>query len=164
MRHDHEVGHLHELTFSCYRRMPLLTNDAWREELHGVSKRRATKLQSNWLGLCSCPNMCVCLTQQPCQPRALSLCRRVEVVVGSVLPQCSATTATSRPAIDPWFARRRHFLRGFQTSTGGASGTQMYTILGAPPCRMLPRVYLIRRNLMDIGAIGRRRLNVNTFG
>lgn len=23
----HEPGHLHELTFSCYRRLPLLTND-----------------------------------------------------------------------------------------------------------------------------------------
>jgi|GEM_PF-4802850 len=32
MRHFHEVGHLHELTFSCYRRMPLLTNDTWREK------------------------------------------------------------------------------------------------------------------------------------
>ena len=28
-----EPGHLDELTFSCYRRMPLLTNDAWREML-----------------------------------------------------------------------------------------------------------------------------------
>jgi putative transposase len=25
----HEPGDCHELTFSCYRRMPLLTNDAW---------------------------------------------------------------------------------------------------------------------------------------
>jgi putative transposase len=33
VRHFHEAGHLHELTFSCYRRMPLLTNDLWREEL-----------------------------------------------------------------------------------------------------------------------------------
>ncbi|MCD4728564.1 MAG: transposase [Pirellulales bacterium] len=33
VRHFHEVGHLHELTFSCYRRMPLLTNDTWREIL-----------------------------------------------------------------------------------------------------------------------------------
>ena len=33
VRHFHEVGHLHELTFSCYRRMPLLTNDVWREKL-----------------------------------------------------------------------------------------------------------------------------------
>jgi hypothetical protein len=33
VRHFHEVGHLHELTFSCYQRMPLLTNDTWREKL-----------------------------------------------------------------------------------------------------------------------------------
>ena len=33
VRHFHEPGHLHELTFSCYRRMPLLTNDSWREKL-----------------------------------------------------------------------------------------------------------------------------------
>jgi len=33
VRHFHEVGHLHELTFSCYRRLPLLTNDVWREKL-----------------------------------------------------------------------------------------------------------------------------------
>ncbi len=33
VRHFHEPGHLHELTFSCYRRMPFLTNDAWRENL-----------------------------------------------------------------------------------------------------------------------------------
>ncbi len=33
VRHFHEVGHLHELTFSCYRRMPLLTNDTWRKHL-----------------------------------------------------------------------------------------------------------------------------------
>src|SRR6185436_1963509 len=26
-------GDLHELTFSCYKRQPLLTNDKWREEL-----------------------------------------------------------------------------------------------------------------------------------
>jgi len=29
VKHYHEPGDLHELTFSCYRRMPLLTNDAW---------------------------------------------------------------------------------------------------------------------------------------
>ncbi len=29
----HEPGDCHELTFSCYRRMPLLTNDEWRRFL-----------------------------------------------------------------------------------------------------------------------------------
>ena len=33
VRHFHEPGHMHELTFSCYQRMPLLTNDDWREKL-----------------------------------------------------------------------------------------------------------------------------------
>jgi len=33
VKHYHEPGHLHEFTFSCYRRKPLLTNDDWREKL-----------------------------------------------------------------------------------------------------------------------------------
>jgi putative transposase len=33
IKHYHEPGHCHELTFSCYHRWPLLTNDAWREML-----------------------------------------------------------------------------------------------------------------------------------
>jgi len=31
VKHFDVPGHFHELTFSCYRRKPLLTNDAWRE-------------------------------------------------------------------------------------------------------------------------------------
>jgi putative transposase len=33
VRHYPDAGHLHELTFSCYRRLPLLTNDDWRRRL-----------------------------------------------------------------------------------------------------------------------------------
>ena len=33
IRHDHEPGELPELTFSCDRRMPLLTIDDWRKLL-----------------------------------------------------------------------------------------------------------------------------------
>ncbi|REK20705.1 MAG: hypothetical protein DWQ45_05595 [Planctomycetota bacterium] len=33
VKHYHEPGDLHELTFSCYQRMPLLTNDTWRRYL-----------------------------------------------------------------------------------------------------------------------------------
>ena len=33
VKHYHEPGDLHELTFSCYQRLPLLTNDAWRQRL-----------------------------------------------------------------------------------------------------------------------------------
>lgn len=33
IRHFHEPGDVHELTFSCYRRLSILTNNAWRAEL-----------------------------------------------------------------------------------------------------------------------------------
>ena len=33
VKHFHEPGDLHALTFSCYQRRPLLTNDTWRQEL-----------------------------------------------------------------------------------------------------------------------------------
>jgi putative transposase len=29
VKHIHEIGDLHELTFSCYQQRPLLTNEAW---------------------------------------------------------------------------------------------------------------------------------------
>jgi putative transposase len=32
VKHYHEPGDLHELTFSCYKRQPLLTNDTWRQQ------------------------------------------------------------------------------------------------------------------------------------
>ena len=40
VRYYDEPGHCHELTFSCYRRLPLLTNHVWRAML-GVSVVRA---------------------------------------------------------------------------------------------------------------------------
>jgi putative transposase len=33
VKHYHDPGDFHELTFSCYHRMQLLTNDRWREHL-----------------------------------------------------------------------------------------------------------------------------------
>jgi hypothetical protein len=33
VKHYHDPGDLHELTFSCYRRLKLLTSDAWRTNL-----------------------------------------------------------------------------------------------------------------------------------
>src|SRR5688572_27828046 len=33
VKHYHEPGDLHELTYSCYKRQPLLTNDRWRQHL-----------------------------------------------------------------------------------------------------------------------------------
>jgi putative transposase len=42
VRHYHDAGHAHELTFSCYHRWPLLTNDVWRAML-AESVDRATQ-------------------------------------------------------------------------------------------------------------------------
>ena len=42
MRHLDDPGHVRELTFSCYRRWPLLTNDVWRRML-SESIDRATR-------------------------------------------------------------------------------------------------------------------------
>jgi putative transposase len=43
VKHHHELGHCHELTFSCYRRLPLLTNDLWRSELCRAIDSATTK-------------------------------------------------------------------------------------------------------------------------
>jgi putative transposase len=39
VRHYNVPGHFHELTFSCYQRMPLLTNDVWRGMLSEAINR-----------------------------------------------------------------------------------------------------------------------------
>ncbi len=46
VRHRHDLGHCHELTFSCFRRLPLLTNDLWRRELCLAIDRAA--IQHGW--------------------------------------------------------------------------------------------------------------------
>lgn len=48
IRHYHEPGDCHELTFSCYHQRPLLTNNAWRKML-SVSVDRA--MQRHRFGL-----------------------------------------------------------------------------------------------------------------
>jgi putative transposase len=48
VRRIHEPGHCHEMTFSCYRRMTLLTNDDWRRML-AESVDRAVRGHEFWL-------------------------------------------------------------------------------------------------------------------
>ena len=43
VRPYHDPGHVHELTFSCFRRLPLLTNDAWRRMLAESVDRAAER-------------------------------------------------------------------------------------------------------------------------
>jgi putative transposase len=55
VRHFHEIGHLHELTFSCYGRMPLLTNDEWREKLGRCIDAAGTELAIELVGFVFMP-------------------------------------------------------------------------------------------------------------
>jgi putative transposase len=48
IRHYHRPGDCHELTFSCYQRTPLLTNDPWRQRL---AESINTALESHGLNL-----------------------------------------------------------------------------------------------------------------
>lgn len=43
VKHFHEGGECHELTFYCYRRKPLLTNDVWREMLSECITRASAR-------------------------------------------------------------------------------------------------------------------------
>jgi putative transposase len=49
IKHFDEPGHVHELTFSCYQRQPLLTNDLWRRMLLAAIER-AVKVHKYRLG------------------------------------------------------------------------------------------------------------------
>ncbi|MFH1923176.1 MAG: hypothetical protein ABIP48_25215 [Planctomycetota bacterium] len=48
VKHYHEPGDAHELTFSCYRRLPLLANDTWRGCL-ATSVEDACRKHRFWL-------------------------------------------------------------------------------------------------------------------
>ena len=43
VKHYEEPGDLRELTFSCYQRLPILTNDTWRTMLSTAIDRAATR-------------------------------------------------------------------------------------------------------------------------
>ena len=45
VKHFHQPGDFHELTFSCYRRLPLLTNDDWRIRLARSIDAAAVKIR-----------------------------------------------------------------------------------------------------------------------
>jgi len=55
IRHYHEPGDLHEFTFSCYRRMPLLTKDDWRRLLCQSIHRAMTRYDDRLLAFVLMP-------------------------------------------------------------------------------------------------------------
>src|SRR4029450_6399828 len=55
VRHYHEPGDVHELTFSCYRRLPLLTNNAWRTKLSRCLDGACQSVGRHWAGFVFMP-------------------------------------------------------------------------------------------------------------
>ncbi len=45
IKHHHQPGDFHELTFSCFHALPLLTNDSWRVELSRCIDHACEQLQ-----------------------------------------------------------------------------------------------------------------------
>lgn len=55
VKHYHEPGDFHELIFSCYRGMPLLTNDRWRSMLARVIDRAMNRWEFRLAGFVLMP-------------------------------------------------------------------------------------------------------------
>jgi len=55
VKHYHEPGDLHELTFSCYERQPLLTNDVWRQQLGCCIDRACGEFEMSLTGFVFMP-------------------------------------------------------------------------------------------------------------
>ncbi len=55
VRHFHQPGDFHELTFSCYRRLPILTNDDWRRRLSSSIDAAGQKLRVELVGFVFMP-------------------------------------------------------------------------------------------------------------
>jgi hypothetical protein len=58
VQHFNEPNQLHELTFSCYKRLPLLTNDAWRLMFTDSIDRAMQRHRYRLPRLFTCLNTC----------------------------------------------------------------------------------------------------------
>jgi len=84
VKHVHEPGHLHELTFSCYQRRPLLTNDRWRRYL--ADSIRAAGEQFNF--------QLVAFVFMPEHVHLLTLPLDAEPAIAGYLTMAKRTTST----------------------------------------------------------------------
>ena len=55
VRHFHQPGDFHELTFSTYRRLPILTNDDWRRRLANSIDRAGEQTRVELVGFVFMP-------------------------------------------------------------------------------------------------------------
>ena len=93
VKHYHEPGDFHELTFSCYKRTPLLTNDDWRRRL----SRQGTIVTFSQPKFSQLPSITFTTTR---------LCR-LEMVQCPLRPAPTSEAAISQTAPHSWCPARR---------------------------------------------------------
>ena len=109
VRHVHEPGDLHELTFSCYQRRPLLTNDLWRQDLAEVIDRSCRRHQFGLLAYVFMPEhvhmLVIPLTSVVNLPRLLADIKRpTSLMIKQRLVKCDSLllqslTIRQRPGV-----------------------------------------------------------------
>ncbi|MAT68011.1 MAG: hypothetical protein CMJ58_00645 [Planctomycetaceae bacterium] len=107
VKHLHQRGDLHEFTFSCYRRLPLLTNDTWRAALSDAIGRACERFDFQLVAFVFMPEHVHLLTlptgEEPAFDRFLAMIKRpVSAAVKSVLlqsdsPLLAKLTVRERP-------------------------------------------------------------------
>lgn len=107
VKHFHEPGDVHEFTFSCYRRRPLLTNDRWRGHLADSIEAACEQFRFQLVALVFMPEHVHLLTlpldAEPAIARFLAAVKRpVSSNVRADLAKCGSPllielTVTERP-------------------------------------------------------------------
>lgn len=100
LRRYHEPGELHTLTFSCYRRLPLLTNNAWRRALSEAMDEAAELCAIQLIAFVFMPEH-VHLLVLPCGTKEdlgdyLAACKRPVAVAAKADLQRTANTLLER--------------------------------------------------------------------
>jgi putative transposase len=113
VRHHHEPGDLHELTFSTYRRLPLLTNDAWRRLLAGAIDDAIRRHRARLVALVFMPEH-VHLLVLPGSPEP-----RIDLLLKSIKRPFSGQVkrmlvASGSPLLDRLIVRERPGVRRFR--------------------------------------------------
>jgi len=68
VKHYHQPGDLHELTFSCYRQLKLLTNDDWRQRLSSAMDDACRKVHVELVAFVYMPEHVHLLVNLVCAP------------------------------------------------------------------------------------------------
>ena len=118
LRRYHSVGDLHELTFSCYRRLPLLTNNAWRTEFARAIDEAGTTYQLHLVAFVFMPEHVHLLVYPQAKPNLAKYLSSIKRPV-ALLAKTDLTASRSR-LLDKLVIRDRPGSRVFRYWQEGA--------------------------------------------